>query len=176
LKPYWQWPVNREPDVRLSRSTLRLAPAVEHAQESLGAVLGIQTTAGQYMATTRVETGSLAPGVQAGLSAFGDGANALGLSAGDGKLTLWRRRKNQQETNATAPLPPGRWLQFRMKASEGHKFRFSVSTDGRNWQDVGGPIDVEGDYLPPWDRGVRVALFVGGAPNASANFDWLRME
>ncbi len=35
---------------------------------------------------------------------------------------------------------------------------------------------LEGDYLPPWDRAVRVALTAGGAPGASARFDWLRIE
>jgi xylan 1,4-beta-xylosidase len=38
---------------------------------------------------------------------------------------------------------------------------------------VGG--DQNGEFLPPWDRAVRVALTVGGAPGVSARFDSLRI-
>jgi hypothetical protein len=59
-----------------------------------------------------------------------------------------------------------------MTAREGHLYRFAVSSnDGRSWQDVGAEID--GSYLPPWDRGVRVALVASGA---GARFDWLRIS
>jgi hypothetical protein len=34
---------------------------------------------------------------------------------------------------------------------------------------------MDGEYLPPWDRGVRVALTSGGAASASAKFEWLRI-
>jgi beta-xylosidase len=176
LKPHWQWPVNRQPQVKLAGGHLQLAPSSDHAQDQLGAALGVHTSTGNYVATTRLQTSQLPPGTQAGLSAFGDSANALGLSAGDGKLSVWRRRKNQHEIIMTTPLPAAAWLQLRVKAADGHKFHFSYSADGRTWQDVGSAVDVEGNYLPPWDRGVRVALVVGGAPNASANFDWLRLD
>jgi len=56
-----------------------------------------------------------------------------------------------------------------MKASGGHRFQFSWAQDGKTWKEAGANIDLEGDYLPPWDRGIRVALVTGGA-NASAKF------
>ena len=52
---------------------------------------------------------------------------------------------------------------------------FAASTDGREWRNIGPNIDLEGKYLPPWDRGIRVALLVGGSEGASASFDWLRI-
>ena len=36
--------------------------------------------------------------------------------------------------------------------------------------------EIDGAFLPPWDRGVRVALYAGGAANASARFGYLRIE
>jgi beta-xylosidase len=110
----------------------------------------------------------------AGLSAFGEMENALGLSVGGGKLLLWRREKNEQRTLETVAAPEGASLQLRMRAREGRRYRFSVSTDGRNWRDVGEEVD--GEYLPPWDRGVRVALTAGGARGAVARFGYLRIE
>ena len=44
----------------------------------------------------------------------------------------------------------------------------------RRSDDVGDEQD--GQYLPPWDRGVRVALVAGGAPGAAARYGFLRIE
>ena len=41
---------------------------------------------------------------------------------------------------------------------------------------VGEDIDLEGNHLPPWDRGVRIALTVGGTNQASAAFESLRVS
>jgi hypothetical protein len=35
---------------------------------------------------------------------------------------------------------------------------------------------MDGSFLPPWDRGVRVALVAGGARASAARFDSLRIE
>ena len=43
------------------------------------------------------------------------------------------------------------------------------------WKEIGTNIDLEGDYLPPWDRGIRVALVVGGG-NAAAKFYSLQVS
>ena len=61
-----------------------------------------------------------------------------------------------------------------MTAREGHLYRFAVSDDGRNWKDVGDEMD--GQFLPPWDRGVRVALVAGGARGVPLHFESLRVE
>jgi len=61
-----------------------------------------------------------------------------------------------------------------MTASGGHKFAFSMSVDGNEWKALGENVDVEGNYLPPWDRGIRVALVTGGK-NAHAEFRSLRI-
>jgi hypothetical protein len=141
----------------------------------IGGVLGVKTTTGDYTATTSLETRELKPGVSAGLSAFGDMANALGIVFDGDNLTIWRRQRNKTEFATTNAVPRSARIYFRMTASDGHRFRFAFSEDGRNWQTVGQDIDLEGNYLPPWDRGVRVALTVGGNESAFAKFDWLRI-
>jgi len=129
---------------------------------------------GDYEATTLVDTTRLTGGALAGLSAFGDVENALGLSAGDGKVLLWRREKNEQRIIETVDAPTGASLHLRMRARGGHRYRFSMSRDGRDWKEVGDEID--GGYLPPWDRGVRIALVAGGTKGASGRFGFLRVE
>jgi xylan 1,4-beta-xylosidase len=180
LRPGWQWPAASEPSVSVGarrQGWLALAPAPGQAESPVGAVVARSTTTGDYEATTEVETRSLAPGMIAGLSAFGDPENALGLSVGGGKVTLWRREKKGErvEHNAVASVdaPAGPTLHLRMRARGGQRYRFAMSRDGRDWQDVGGELD--GGYLPPWDRGVRVALTAGGARGPAARFAFLRV-
>ena len=108
----------------------------------------------------------------AGLSAFGDSENALGASIGSGQLIIWRREKKEHRILSTSDIPPSPELYLRMTVRQGHLYRFSLSAEGRIWKDIGEELD--GSFLPPWDRGVRVALVAGGAIEG-ARFGWLRI-
>lgn len=177
LRPEWQWPQNNEPRVELSLGggQLTLASNGERLDDFVAAVLAVKTTTGDYFATTRLEPGALKNGVAAGLSAFGDSENALGLSVRDGKGYLWRRQRNKHQIVSTNAFPKSSALWLRMTATSGHKFQFASSSDGKSWTGIGDNIDLEGNYLPPWDRGIRVALTTGG-PDPSARFNFLRVE
>jgi xylan 1,4-beta-xylosidase len=177
LRPGWQWPQANEPIVHIEparRGWLVLAPTDAHATDQIGAVLARSMTTGGFSATTIVDTSNLKHGAVAGLSAYGDGENALGVSVGDGRVMLWRREKNEARNVVSIDAPRALLLYLRMIVSQGHLYRFAVSADGHNWTDVGAEID--GSYLPPWDRGVRVALVAGGARGMTARFDWFRIE
>jgi beta-xylosidase len=178
LQPVWQWPQANEPTVRIDpmrQGWLTLAPASAQADSPIAAVLARPTTRGDYTATTMVDARGLAAGALAGLSAYGDAENAIGASVGaGGRVQVWRREKNEQRTLANVDLASASSVYLRMTAREGHRYRFAASRDGRRWMDAGEEID--GSYLPPWDRGVRVALTAGGAPGASGRFGFLRVE
>ena len=177
LIPGWQWPQANEPVVRVDRTKggrLVLSGKGKAAQDPIGAVVARSTTLGNYVATTLVDTRGMKRGVLAGLSAFGDPENAFGVAVGGGKVVFWRREKNKHEVLETKDAPASPLLYLRMTVKNGDSFRFAVSANGQDWTDVG--TELEGDYLPPWDRAVRVALTAGGAPGASAKFDWLRIE
>jgi len=176
LTPGWQWPIGHGPHYSVSPARggwLTLAPPAGRADSPLGAVLARSIASGDYVATTLVDAGPRRGGGMAGLSAFGDTENALGVSAGGGRVVVWRREKNADAEVASAEAPRGARLQLRMTAREGRFYRFAFSRDGRAWTDVGGEVD--GTYLPPWDRGVRVALVAGGGRGAAGAFDWLRI-
>lgn len=177
LDPHWQWPQANEPVVRLDAAAgmITLSAPPEQVAEFTAAVLAVQTTAADYVAITCLDPRSLTGDTAAGLSAFGDSANALGASVQNGKIVTWRLQKNEIHLLATNSLPNPSKVQLRCVATGGHRFRFAASGDGRNWSELGNAIDLEGDYLPPWDRGVRVAITVGGRAGANARFDWLRV-
>jgi hypothetical protein len=56
-----------------------------------------------------------------------------------------------------------------MDVRDGRHYQFSWSTDSKTWTPA--PPEIDGDYLPPWDRAVRAGLFVMGEPGASGRFD-----
>jgi beta-xylosidase len=174
--PGWQWPQGSEPSVRVEPADggwLVLSPRGQRAQDPVGAVFGRATTTGNYVATTRVGTG-LSAGVSAGLAAYGNETNAVGVALADGRVAVWQRTKGEHTAGPGIPAPAGTSLYLRLTAREGQRFRFAASGDGRAWTDIGG--EVSGEHLPPWDLGVRVALTAGGATDAAARFDWLRIE
>jgi len=174
LKPQWQWPQNNEPKATLlpdGHPGLLLSPAEGHRDPLVAAVLAIKTTTGDYAAVTKLnpDAGS---GNTIGLSAFGDAGNALGVSVRGNELVLWRRQRNTDRVITTNQFASSSTLWLKMTAAAGHKFQFASSPDGNNWLNIGSGIDLEGDYLPPWDRGIRIALVTGGE-NSSARFHLL---
>ena len=171
LKPGWQWPQDNEPKVRLETQDgagLVLSARPEKGTNFLGAVLARSTTTGDYVASTVVRLANKKPGVAAGLSAFGDAGNAMGVACKEQKILLWRRDKGRDQQLAETELPHLENIYLRLKAQQGHVFQFDYSPDGKVWTPLG--ADLQGKSLPPWDRSIRIALTVGGVENASARF------
>ena len=172
LKPGWNWPVSDEPRLRLQNNSLLLSPQSDKAQDWLGGILARSITAGDFVASTALDSRTK-PGTMAGLAAIGDRANATGVAVGNGKLQVWHRTRGQQQIIAELPAPKSDELFLRLTAKGGQHYRFAYSTDGKTWTDIG--ADASGKHLPPWDRAVRVAVTVGGAADAEARFDFLRI-
>ncbi len=171
----WQWQQNNVPNYKIANGFLELAPNAANAANPIGAIMGYWTTVGSYTATTQVDVNAVKNGAIAGIAAYGDGENALGFGIQNGKIVEWRRERNNQRTLSTSDAPvAGNQIYLRMTARDGIFYSFATSKDGKNFESVG--VEQNGDYLPPWDRGVRVALTVGGAENARARFGFLRIE
>lgn len=167
----WQWPVEYRPAAAVGGGQLHLTARPDHG----GAVLGHTIYTTNYDATaTLLRPAALPAGAAAGLAAFGDPDNALALLAGDGRLRLVRRAKGQEEVLVETTLPTGAEpLRLRLQARRSTHFAFAYSTDdGRTWQALMPPgSGVDGAYLPPWDRGIRVGVLAQGPATAVANFD-----
>ncbi len=170
----WQWQQNNVPNYRIEKGFLVLSPKPDQAENEIGAIMARSTTAGNYSANTQIDVKSLPNGTIAGISAYGDNENALGFGIQNGKLVVWKRERNNQQTISSTDAPKSARLYLKMTARDGHLFRFAVSRDGKTWQNIGEELD--GAFLPPWDRGVRVALTAGGAENAAARFGFLRIK
>ena len=173
LRPQWQWPQNSEPRVSVGGGTLTLNTDAGRRDSLASGMVAVKTTTGDYVATTELNVKKLSSAT-AGLSAFGDRENALGASVRGNELVVWKRQRNKLELLSTNTLPSSASIFLRMTAANGHRFSFSASANGNDWKALRGNVDVEGSYLPPWDRGIRVALAAGG-DSGSAEFRFLRI-
>ena len=88
-------------------------------------------------------------------------------------MVVWQTQKGERRTLATIQAPAAPMLHLRLSAKDRTRFEFSVSHDGQTWKTVGG---AQGEYLPPWDLAVRVALLVSGQPGSSARFGGFKLE
>jgi beta-xylosidase len=191
LRPGWQWPQSNVPDFHIERGSLvlrvcrancgTLTPAIDTTNNPTAAVLARTTTTGDYVATAVVDLRGMKESELVGLSAYGDAENSLGIAVRNNKMVeVWRREKNDYKSLTLKnfmnhPLPR-QIIYLRMTASEGHIYRFAVSADGVMWQPEGDEREMDGSFLPPWDRGVRVALVAGGTRDVAARFESLRIE
>lgn len=168
----WQWPQNAEPAIKLfSRKNgyVQIASKTNKDLSETAGVIAHTIFTPDYTAETLIDLKSIKIKGMAGLSAYGDKENALGLSVQDENLILWKREKNNFQIIKKIPkLVNSSDLYMRMKSVNGDVYSFEYSGDNKSWFQI--EDKVEGAFLPPWDRGVRVALTVGGTADAYASF------
>jgi hypothetical protein len=87
---------------------------------------------------------------------------------------VWQRQKGEQRRLTSGRVESRELLHLRLTARDRTRFQFAVSSDGTAWNQLA--ADATGEYLPPWDLSVRVALILSGPPAASARFDFFRLE
>ena len=173
LDPHWQWPWDRTPQRSVAEGILTLRPSGNDPANAADTIIARPASRGDYTVTARVRPPTDPSGI-AGVSVYGNNANAMGLSRSGGQVVLWRREKGAQQTIATATAPGTAPIDLRITATGGSRFQFAMSTDGTRWQPVGS--ETPGGYLPPWDLAVRIALAAGGPAGAEARFDWVTID
>jgi xylan 1,4-beta-xylosidase len=174
LDPHWQWPWDRIPERLIAQGMLTLRAIGRDPSNPADTIVARPASRGDYVVTARLARGA-DPAATAGLSIYGNNANAIGISRSGDDVILWRREKGTQHTVAMSMAPADVPLDLRVSATAGSRFRFATSADGGvTWQPVG--TETEGGYLPPWDLAVRVALAARGPAGAAARFEWIRIE
>ena len=170
LAPAWQWPVEDKPGFTVGNGRLRL----QAKPTAGGAALGRSSVTPDYtVSTTLLSPASLPPGASAGLAALGDPGNTLALLVEGGKVSLVQTKAGKPETLAETPLSGGgSSVQLRYQVQAGNQYRFAWSADGKVWHALG-PVGkaVTGDFLPPWDRGVRAGVMAKGPTSVTAVFE-----
>jgi beta-xylosidase len=174
LGPTWEWPIGDRPEVHERNGGLTLAPNAAHAADPLGAILAMSVQALPFTAQVALKTAGMQSGELAGIAIIGDRNHAAGLGVRDGRLEEWWRDGNNLQTLATSALGGSGAIDLRVHSSETVVIKLDYSSDGKNWTELGKPINA--NSLPPWDRGLRVGLTCGDAAGASAQFENFEMN
>ena len=155
LSDKWQWSVFEHPvyEVRRKKLQLTASPTVTGAfvaQKTLGA----DYTADVVILNNRTNA-------TAGLAAIGDEKNTVSIvSAGDSVMVV-QLRNGKPTVIASRALSKRKKLHLRMQVKNGKDISFFYSTKNNEYQPLN-ETPVNGAFLPPWDRAVRVGLISKG--------------
>lgn len=175
LDATWQWPQHQSGDASVDtvRRNLVLHTPLAKRTDWLDAVIARPARSLDYTATATLDP-RLERGVMASLAAYGNRANALGIGVRDRRIVAWTRRRGAWQESDLGPIAEDGLVHLRLDAIWGKAYRVAYSRDGKRWTDHAEILD--GTHLPPWDRGVRIALCAGGRPDKRVAFRSLRIE
>jgi beta-xylosidase len=164
LSGLWQWSVFQDINTELRNGKLELYGLPENA----GAFLGQKTYDGDYEADVVI---SMSPSsAEAGIALVGDEKNFVCASVKSNRMRV-RKVENEKETILLErDVKRGEILHLRAAVLKGKDIVFSFSSDGKKFTQLNSPA-IDGFFLPPWDRAVRVAVISKGKPTEKAVFD-----
>lgn len=160
----WQWSVFQQPQFYTKRGELYLSALPDVS----GAFLGHKTVTANYTATTKlhIKKSTALPG----LAIIGDEKNTITALYDNGSITVIRLKDGKEEVLSTTSVGKSKKMYLQARVINGKNISFYYGKDKDelvllNQQ----PID--GGYLPPWDRAIRVGLVAKGQKSTSAVFD-----
>ena len=133
-----------------------------------GAFLGQKTLSGNYEATVVVRPRKTE--AAAGIAVIGDEKNLVSALYENGKLNVYLLRDGKTTDPFSKAVDASRKLYLQVQVRTGKDLMFRYSTDGRNFLPLN-DRPVEGSFLPPWDRALRVGLLAKGSGDAAADFE-----
>ena len=164
LSHHWQWSVFQKPEYAQRHDRLELSATNEKA----GAYLGMKTLSGNYDVDI-----VLIPEVssaEAGLGLIGDDKNFVAVMINDNRLVLRVVQGEKETVVEEKRIGLSKRLHLRAEVRNGKDISFYHSANGKDYALLNdSPVD--GSFLPPWDRAVRVALIARGERTQKAVFD-----
>jgi xylan 1,4-beta-xylosidase len=164
LSPHWQWSVFQTADYKVKNGVLELAAMPDNS----GAFLGQRIFTSDYQVDVTVL--AAASKAEAGVAILGDEKNLIAISLKGSQLSIWQVKDDKVNVIKQQVIKVAEKIQLRINVSSGKDMVFAYSSDGEHWQPLNDK-PVNGFYLPPWDRAVRVALISKGNPKQKAVFD-----
>lgn len=160
----WQWSVLNPPEFRERKGVLELSTAGGNTR----AFVGQKTFSTEYKAQTTIVVDKSSS--EAGLAAIGDDENMLAASVLANKLRVWKLEKGQLTILDEMVLANSKEVTLQIDVRNGKDMSFSYSVDGKTFIETGSG-SVDGSFLPPWDRAVRVGLVSTGQNSGKAVFE-----
>lgn len=164
----WQWSVFQQPKVTLQSGALYL-PAANTAS---GNFLGQPTLTANYTVTIKLREQKSSAG--AGIAAIGDEKNIITAFYKKGVMRLVQVKDGTETELARKSVLKSKRPLLRLQVRQAKEFRFSYSSNGHSFVPfTTKPVD--GGYLPPWDRALRVGVVAKGKEGTAGVFDSFEM-
>ncbi|RZK24815.1 MAG: glycoside hydrolase [Flavobacterium sp.] len=177
----WQWSIFKDFKKQVSGKSLTIS-AIPDAS---GAFIGQAVYNSDYSAETVVAKST----AEAGIAIIGDEKNLMFASIKDGNITLKQVKNGETTVVKTVPLansasaknrsasPKGKKapIKLKLQAQSNSLFTFSYAV-GDNSFEVINTEPLDGSFLPPWDRALRVGLTVLGEKSQSATFSSFNLK
>ncbi|HEX8315088.1 MAG TPA: family 43 glycosylhydrolase [Flavisolibacter sp.] len=163
LSGEWQWSVFQKFNKQLKDGNLELSalPATG------GAFIGQKTYSTNYEVLTEVNRNTST--ATAGLVLIGDEKNLVGAYLKGNAVQLIQVKDGKEKLLSTHLVGGNKKGRLHMQVQDGKSIRFFYSqTKGSPKALNSQPID--GSYLPPWDRALRIGIAAKGAANQKAVF------
>jgi xylan 1,4-beta-xylosidase len=170
LKDYWQWSVFQSPVLANKGGSLTLRADNKYPS---GAYIGTKIFTANY--TASVTLNATTTNAAGGIGAIGDDQNTISLLYFDSTLRIYQQREGKETELGRYQIPASRIIYLNISAKDSRFFNFSYSLDGKNFTSLNKqPID--GTFLPPWDRAIRIGLISKGKTSEKAVFESFRLQ
>lgn len=155
LSHHWQWSVFQNMDKQVKRRRLQLGALPTPS----GAFLGQKTYGLNYEATAIVD--NRRSGSAAGIALIGDERNMVSALISKDSIKVVQLKDNKDSIVYAHALDPKKKTHLRMQVRNGKDILFLYSRNGRDFIPLNSS-PVNGYYLPPWDRALRVGVVAKG--------------
>lgn len=162
IKPSWNWSVFYHPTFQQAKNTLMVTG--NGGQKPI--FLGQKIYSKEYTATLSVHKNSTAA---TGISLIGDESKNVSLVVKSDSIAIHLIHKEEEYLHKAVLSDKYKEIHLRVSVSDNTQATFSYSINGKDFLQVNAePIDI--NFLPPWDRAVRVGLYCKGGANEQSHF------
>ena len=161
----WQYDLTEpKPDIKIQKGIFALTSAREGITFA-----GVSPKTGNYSFEAELDAPTNA---QSGIGVYGNSKNLLAFVAGHSKLVLFQLKKGTKEILAETAIPENGKVSLKMEATHGRIYKFSWSTDGKNWTPfkIQDKDAVDGNFLPQWGVAMRTGLISDGNKNQPGSY------
>jgi xylan 1,4-beta-xylosidase len=165
LNEAWQWSVFQTPVYNLRRGKLTLQADNKYGS---GTYLGVKALAANYVSGVTLNTKKST--AASGIAAIGDDQNTISLLYHNNNLRLVQQREGKDTLLGNFAITTSKSLHLRITVTNSRFFTFSYSNNGASYKTLN-EKPVDGSFLPPWDRALRIGIVSRGSTSQQAVFD-----
>jgi xylan 1,4-beta-xylosidase len=133
-----------------------------------GNFLAQKTITGNYQATVKINAKK--SNASTGIGIIGDENNLIVALFENDSVGVIQIKDEKETVISKKQLTAGEKFYLRVMVSNANEIKFQYSLNGNAWNQLN-DTTVDGSFLPPWDRAVRVGVISKGASDTQAVFD-----